>query len=49
MTRPKAPKAYVPFDPAKDKQLIAAVDLLHGVKHAVGEAPNPAATTAVQP
>ncbi len=45
----KGSQAYVPFDPAKDKQLIAAVDLLHGVKHAVGDAPNPAATTAVQP
>ena len=27
-------QAYVPPDPTKDKQLIAAVDLLHGVKHA---------------
>ena len=30
-------QAYVPPDPAKDKQLIAAVELLHGVKHAVGD------------
>ena len=37
-------QAYVPPDPAKDKQLIAAVDLLHGVKHAVSDAPKPAAT-----
>ena len=27
-------QAYVPPDPKDDKQLIAAVDLLHGVKHA---------------
>ena len=27
-------QAYVPADPKNDKQLIAAVDLLHGVKHA---------------
>ncbi len=27
-------QAYVPADPKDDKQLIAAVDLLHGVKHA---------------
>src|SRR5271167_2465309 len=27
-------QAYVPPDPKNDKQLIAAVDLLHGVKHA---------------
>ena len=37
-------QAYVPPDPAKDKQLIAAVDLLHGVRHAVGDAPKPAPT-----
>ena len=30
-------QAYVPPDPAKDKQLIAAVDLLHGVKKAAVE------------
>ena len=45
-------QAYVPPDPKNDKQLIAAVDLLHGVKHAAaipakadanpsGQAPTP--------
>ena len=28
-------QAYVPADPKNDKQLIAAVDLLHGVKNVV--------------
>ena len=32
-------QAYVPPDPKNDKQLIAAVDLLHGVKHAAAETP----------
>jgi len=42
-------QAYVPPDEKDDKQLMAAVDLLHGVKHAaatpadVGAAPNAAA------
>src|SRR5246500_5209152 len=35
-------QAYVPPDPKNDKQLIAAVDLLHGVKHAAA-APTDAA------
>ena len=40
-------QAYVPADPAKDKQMIAAVDLLHGVKHAdAGATTAPAATPA---
>ncbi len=34
---PTGSQAYVPPDPKQDKQLTAAVDLLHGVKHA--EAP----------
>jgi len=38
-------QAYVPPDPKNDKQLIAAVDLLHGVKHA---AASPAAADAVK-
>jgi carboxyl-terminal processing protease len=37
-------QAYVPPDPKNDKQLIAAVDLLHGVKHAAES--TPAATPA---
>ena len=40
---PSGSQAYVPPDPKQDKQLVAAVDLLHGVKHA--EAPAPAPTT----
>ena len=48
-------QAYVPADPKNDKQLIAAVDLLHGVKHAAvvpaktdvgGAAPTPAPSDA---
>ena len=50
-------QAYVPPDPTKDKQLIAAVDLLHGVKHAQVPAadatpaatPSPAASDAAKP
>ena len=38
-------QAYVPPDPKNDKQLTAAVDLLHGVKHAAN-APGDAAKTA---
>ncbi len=34
-------QAYVPPDPKIDKQLIAAVDLLHGVKHAEAPTPTP--------
>ncbi len=33
--------AYVPPDPKQDKQLIAALDLLHGVKPAKATAPTP--------
>jgi carboxyl-terminal processing protease len=38
--------AYVPPDPAKDKQLIAAMDLLRGIKKGAAKAPSvaPAAT-----
>jgi carboxyl-terminal processing protease len=45
-------QAYVPPDPAKDKQLIAAVDLLHGVKHAEAapiEAPAASPTPETKP
>jgi len=42
-------QAYVPPDPKNDKQLIAAVDLLHGVKHAEAEAPKPAASPEAKP
>ncbi len=45
-------QAYVPPDPKNDKQLIAAVDLLHGVKHAAAapsEAPKDAPATAETP
>ena len=37
--------AYMPSDPAKDKQLIAAVDFLHGIQKgaANGTAERPAA------
>jgi len=35
-------QAYVPPDAKNDKQLIAAVDLLHGVKRAEAEPPKPA-------
>ena len=44
-------QAYVPPDPTKDKQLIAAVDLLHGVKHAEAPmaTPSPAASDAAKP
>ena len=38
-------QAYVPPDPKNDKQLLAAVDLLHGVKHAAAA---PAAADAVK-
>ncbi len=34
-------QAYVPADPKEDKQLIAAVDLLHGVKPAEAAVPTP--------
>jgi len=34
-------QAYVPTDPTKDKQLIAAVDLLHGVTRAQNNVPQP--------
>ena len=34
-------QAYVPTDPAKDKQLDAAIDLLHGVKRADARRPTP--------
>jgi len=37
-------QAYVPPDPKNDKQLIAAVDLLHGVKRAAVEPPKDAGT-----
>ncbi len=40
-----ASQAYVPPDPKQDKQLTAAVDLLHGVKHAEAPAPAPAPST----
>ena len=36
--------AYVPPDPKNDQQLIAAVDLLHGVKKAEASPPSPAPT-----
>ena len=36
-------QAYVPTDPKDDKQLIAAVDLLHGVKHASAAPSKPGA------
>jgi len=42
-------QAYVPPDPKNDKQLIAAVDLLHGVKRAEAEPAKPAATTDATP
>ena len=45
-------QAYVPPDPAKDKQLIAAVDLLHGVKvkaEATTETPAPTPTDTPKP
>ncbi len=48
-------QAYVPPDPKNDKQLIAAVDLLHGVKHAAvaptdtGATPSPAPAAAPAP
>ena len=35
-------QAYVPPDPKNDKQLIAAIDLLHGVKHASADPVQPA-------
>ena len=37
----KGSQAYVPPDAKNDKQLIAAVDLLHGVKHAAEAQPSP--------
>jgi carboxyl-terminal processing protease len=37
-------QAYVPPDPKNDKQLIAAVDLLHGVKPVETPAPSPTPT-----
>jgi carboxyl-terminal processing protease len=40
-------QAYVPPDPKSDKQLIVAVDLLHGVKKA--EAPSPSPTPSSTP
>ena len=46
---PTGSPAYVPPDPKQDKQLIAAVDLLHGVKHAEAPptpAPSPGAAEA---
>jgi carboxyl-terminal processing protease len=47
-------QAYVPPDEKNDKQLAAAIDLLHGVKHAAATAPapsaaSPAATDAAPP
>ncbi len=39
-------QAYVPADPKDDKQLIAAVDLLHGVKRADAAPPKPDSSTA---
>jgi carboxyl-terminal processing protease len=38
-------QAYVPPDPKNDKQLIAAVDLLHGVKHAAAAPTTDASAT----
>ena len=42
-------QAYVPADAAKDKQLIAALDLLHGIKVSSTEAPKPAAVSPPPP
>ena len=42
-------QAYVPPDVAKDKQLIAAVDLLHGVKKAAAIPVDPAAAKTTAP
>jgi carboxyl-terminal processing protease len=45
-------QAYVPPDEKNDKQLAAAIDLLHGVKHAAAvssPAPAPAAPAAAEP
>ena len=42
-------QAYVPPDPKDDKQLIAAVDLLHGVKHAAVIPANPSAAPTPAP
>jgi carboxyl-terminal processing protease len=42
-------QAYVPPDVAKDKQLIAAVDLLHGVKKAAAIPVDPAAAKTAAP
>ena len=38
-------QAYVPTDPTKDKQLLAAMDVLHGVKVSSTEAPKPVASS----
>jgi carboxyl-terminal processing protease len=42
-------QAYVPPDAAKDKQLMAALDLLHGVKVSSTEAPKPVASSPPPP
>jgi carboxyl-terminal processing protease len=42
-------QAYVPPDAKNDKQLIAAVDLLHGVKKAAAIPAEPAAATPADP
>jgi len=45
-------QAYVPADEKDDKQLVAAIDLLHGVKRADAATPKPdssAATPAAPP
>ena len=42
-------QAYVPVDPKADKQLIAAIDLLHGVKHAAVAPADLSATPAPTP
>ncbi|HEY4926396.1 MAG TPA: S41 family peptidase, partial [Roseiarcus sp.] len=42
-------QAYVPPDVSKDKQLIAAVDLLHGVKKAAAIPVDPAAAKTAAP
>jgi carboxyl-terminal processing protease len=42
-------QAYVPPDEKNDKQLAAAIDLLHGVKHAAATAPAPSAASPAAP
>jgi carboxyl-terminal processing protease len=42
-------QAYVPPDEKNDKQLAAAIDLLHGVKHAAATTPKPADASPAAP